>query len=319
MSQISVVIVNWNTRELLEQCLAAVYDTSRPPKIEVWVVDNASTDGSAEMVRTRFPAAKLLQNSGNAGFGRANNQVLRQVSTDYVLLLNPDAIIQPGALPAMWTWMEAHPAVGVVGPTLLNPDGSFQAAGNDFPRLLTQWLVIAGLAHRLLGPHFPSHGPRPDSEPVRTDWVGGACLLVRSRAIQAVGLLDEDFFMYAEETDWCYRMWQASWEVYWLPAAHCLHWRGQSSRQALALTPARLAQASYLFFRKHYGQPRTALLQLGMVILGLAKAAAFAAAYLASGARCRSWKAKVTANWRIALGGLAPNGLIAHHGAVGPG
>jgi len=215
--------------------------------------------------------------------------------------------------------MVAHPAAGVVGPTLVNPDGSFQAAGNDFPRLFNQWLTLAGLAHRLLGPYFPSHGPRPVQEAARTDWVGGACLLARAEAIRAVGLLDEAFFMYAEETDWCFRMWQAGWEVYWLPAVQCVHWRGQSSRQARLQTPARLARASYRFFWKHYGQPQTALLQSGMVIFGLVKATVYGLAYLASGARRDMWKTKAAANWGMALAGLAPNGLTAGHGVPGPG
>ncbi len=318
MSQISVIIVNWNTRELLAQCLAAVFANPAPPAFEVWVVDNGSTDGSPEMVAARYPDVKLIKNARNGGFSHANNQVLKQITAPYALLLNPDAILQPGALSSMWTWMEAHPAAGVVGPTLVNPDGSFQAAGNDFPGLITQWLIIAGLAHRLLGPYFPSHGPSQTETAVRTDWMGGACLLARTQAIQTVGNLDEEFFMYSEETDWCYRMWQAGWEVYWLPKARCVHWRGQSSRQAQILTPARLAQASYLFFHKHYGQPRTILLQFGMVVFGLAKAAAFAIAYLASGARRGLWRAKIAANWRIAREGLAPTHLTTGQGAFGP-
>jgi len=319
VSQIGVIIVSWNTRQLLGQCLSAAFADPAPPAVEIWVVDNGSTDGSAEMVAAQYPAAKLIHNSANVGFSRANNQVLQQITAPYVLLLNPDAILPPGTLSSLWAWLEAHPAAAIVGPTLVNPDGSFQAAGNDFPGLLTQWLTIAGLAHRLLGPYFPSHGPTAAQAAVRTDWVGGACLLARTAAIRAVGVLDDEFFMYAEETDWCYRMWRAGWEVYWLPAAHCVHWRGQSSRQAETLTPARLAQAAYLFFRKHYGQPKTLLLQLGMVTFGFAKAAAFAVAYLASGARRGLWKAKITANWRIVREGLAPNALTAGPGAFGPG
>ena len=319
MSRVAVIIVSWNTRELLAQCLAAVFASTAAPELEVWVVDNGSTDGSADMVKTRFPAVRLIENPGNVGFSRANNQALRLAQFDYALLLNPDAVVQPDTLHGLWRWLEDHPAAGAVGPTLLNPDGSFQAAANDFPRLLTQWLIIAGLAHRLLGPYFPSHGPSSAQQAIRTDWMGGACLMVRARAIQAVGLLDEDFFMYAEEMDWCYRLWQARWEVYWLPTALCWHWRGQGSRQAQVQTPARLAGASYLFFRKHYGQPRTALLQWGMVSLGLAKTAAFAAAYAASGMRRAAWKAKVAANWRIALSGLSPSALASGKNALGAG
>jgi N-acetylglucosaminyl-diphospho-decaprenol L-rhamnosyltransferase len=318
VTDVAVIIVSWNTRELLSQCLAAVFASARPPTLEVWVVDNGSADGSPAMVAERYPAARLIQNSSNAGFSRANNQALRQINSRYALLLNPDATLLPETLPALWAWMEAHPEAGVVGPTLINPNGSFQAAGNDFPGLLSQWLIIAGLAHRLLGPYFPSHGPSPQTSAMRTDWVGGACLLARRQAIQTVGVLDEEYFMYAEETDWCYRMWRAGWEVFWLPAASCIHWRGQSSRQAQILTPARLAQAAYLFFRKHYGQPRTALLQAGMVIFGLAKAAAFGLVYLASGARQGLWKAKIAANWRVARQGLAPQHLSGGTSPTGP-
>jgi hypothetical protein len=319
VSQVAVIIVSWNTRELLARCLSAVFASVPPPDVEVWVVDNGSTDGSPQMIAAGFPQVRLIRNSANVGFSRANNQVLRQIASDYALLLNPDAILPPETLGTLWGWMESHPAVGVVGPTLVNPDGSFQAAGNDFPRLFTQWLTQAGLAHRMLGPYFPSHGPARVEAAVRTDWVGGACLLARAEAIRAVGLLDETFFMYSEETDWCFRMWRAGWEVNWLPAVHCIHYRGQSSRQALIQTPARLALASYRFFRKHYGQPQTALLQAGMVIFGLAKALAFSLAYLTSGPRRGVWKAKAAANWRMAQQGLAPDRLAASRGGLGSG
>ena len=319
MNEIAVIIVNWNTRDLLAQCLRAVFASAPPPAAEVWVVDNGSSDGSPEMIAAHFPTVLLIQNAANTGYSRANNQVLRQIKARYALLLNPDAILLPGTLNDLWTWMETHPTAGAVGPTLINPDSSFQAACNDFPRLLTQWLALAGLAHRLLGPYFPSHGPAPVHQAVRTDWVGGACMLVRAETIQAVGLLDETFFIYAEEIDWCFRMWQAGWPVYCLPTVQCVHWRGQSSRQALMQTPARLAQASYRFFRKHYGQPQTALLQAGMVIFGLAKALAYGLAYIASGARRELWRAKAVANWRIAQEGWAPNRLTNGHGVLGPG
>jgi len=255
-------------------------------------------------VGRRFPQARLIANTENLGFARANNQALRQSAAPFALLLNSDAALQPGALAALLACMEERLRAGIVGGTLLNPDGSFQASHGDFPRLFSQVLTFAGLARRVYGPHFPSHGPASSDEPIRADWVGGACLMARRAAFEQVGLLDDNYFMYGEETDWCYRMRQAGWEVISLPAARCLHWGGQSSRQVQSRTPARLAATVCLFFAKHYGRGYALLFRLSIVLVGAARTAIFGLLYLASLARRAEWKTKTAAGWRLAAAGL---------------
>jgi GT2 family glycosyltransferase len=306
VAALAIIIVSWNTRDRLADCLASVYACAPPLEFEVWVVDNASTDGSAALVRARFPQARLIENTANLGFARANNQALRAAAADHLLLLNSDAALLPGALDLLLDWLARNPRTAIVGPTLLNPDGSFQASHGNFPTLWSQLLVVAGLGRRVFGPHYPSHGPPHTLAPQRADWVGGACLLARRAAVDAVGLLDESFFMYAEEMDWCYRMRQGGWDVMHLPAAHCLHWGAQSSQQVRVRTQARLACAALHFFRKHYGLAPYLVLRAGVAALGLARAALFAALFAASFGRRLGWQDNARASWQLAAAGFAP-------------
>lgn len=252
---LSLVIVNWNTRSLLEQCLTSVWEdmsTSEGFRVETFVVDNASTDGSAPMVRARFPQMKLIENQDNAGFARANNQAIRESQGRYVLLLNPDTKVRPGALKALIRFMDAHPDAGAAGSRLLNPNGTLQRSAHPLPTLSRELWRLFHLD--VLWPYSCYRMDRWDeNEPREVGVAKGACLILRREALAQVGLLDESYFIYSEEVDLCYRLRQAGWRVYWVPQAVVVHYGGQSTRQVAAEMFIRLYQGKLCYFRKHYG------------------------------------------------------------------
>jgi len=264
MIELSVLIVNWNTKDALADCLRALPESVAPVSSETIVVDNSSSDGSPEMVRTQFPWVRLIENGENAGFVRATNQAIATSRGVYLLLLNSDAIAPPGSLARMVSFMRHHTDAGAAAPKLVNPDGSFQASYARFPTLLAESLSAFGLNRRLWGPHHPSPPPRPDEVPHPVDWAPGACLLLRRSTVEAVGPLDEGFWMYSEDTDLCYRIHRAGWKVYYLPDVEIVHLGGASSRQCRPESVARLYRSKIRFFRKHYGPLPAALLALAV-------------------------------------------------------
>lgn len=250
---LTIVIVNWNTRELLRRCLGSVFNGIRALRYEVFVVDNASGDGSADMVRRDFAAVKLMVNPENRGFARANNQVLAQVSSRYALLLNSDTEIIPGAIETLVSFMDQHPAAGVAAPQYLNPDGSKQNSFENFPGLVSE-LLNKSLLKILFPGRYPNK--RKDySEPLAVDSVIGAAMMVRTKAMQQVGCLDEDYFFFLEETDWCFRMRRAGYGVYHVPGARIYHVQGASKEKAPDLAWIEYYRSSYLFFKKNRSRP----------------------------------------------------------------
>ena len=266
MNDVSVIVVNWNTRPLLASCLRSVFETAGDLRPEVIVVDNGSTDGSVEMVRRDFPAVRLIANQGNRGFVRANNQALSIAQGRYLLLLNSDAVLLPGSLRRMVQFAEEHPQAGIVGPQILNPDGSFQSSYMDFPTLFSELLLMTKLSKLVRGPYFPSYPPRRSQETRAVDWMQGACLLIRRETVAEIGGMDEDFFMYSEEVDWCWRARQAGWMVYYLPTATVLHWGGQSSSRSPARRRVMVYESKRRFLEKHHG-PRAARLFDGALLV----------------------------------------------------
>ncbi len=300
---LSLIIVNWNTRELLADCLASVIRSHRsgvrgqePEGLtpdacslttEVFVVDNASSDGSAAMVRERFPWARLIENAENVGFAQANNQGVRQAIGRYVLLLNSDTVVPAGAPESLIAFGEAHPQAGIVGAKLLNPDGSFQAGPNQFPTLASVMLESWGIIQRLTrNPYYPSFPPARSATPLQCDWVGGACLLARRAAIEQVGLLDEHFFMNSEEVDWCYRMKRRGWEVWYTPTATIIHLGGASAQRSTPAQRLRTYRGKALFFAKHHGQIAGRLAQAHFRATSALKAVAYGARFLSGRGRC---------------------------------
>jgi GT2 family glycosyltransferase len=261
---LSIIIVNWNTRELLANCLSSIAaDPSWQAgyTAEVWVVDNASTDGSPAWVRQHFPWVKLIENKENLGFARANNQAIRQSSGHYLLLLNSDTAVRPHALQRLWYFMEQQPEAGAAGACLFNGDGSLQHSCYPAPSLSGElWRLLHLDTLWAYDAYRPERWDTLTPQPV--DVLLGACLMVRRAVVKQVGLLDEDYFMYSEEVDLCYRIRQASWTIYWLPEAEVVHFGGQSTRQVADEMFLQLYRGKVLYFRKHHGQPAGSLYKL---------------------------------------------------------
>ncbi|MCO6449825.1 MAG: glycosyltransferase family 2 protein [Caldilineales bacterium] len=265
---IGVVIVSYNVRDLLTKCLASVFDESQRfhgGAVRVVVVDNASIDGSADRVAEQFPQAKLIRSGENLGFAAGNNAGLRALGfdgeaqtdegCDAVLLLNPDAELHPGALTALGGFLEMHPRAGGCCPRLSYGDGSFQHSAFRFPSLAQLLLDFFPLHHRLLDSRLNGRYPRrlyDGDQPFAVDFALGACLLARSDAVRSVGLLDEGYFMYAEEMDWQRRMQDAGWPLYCVPAAHVVHHEGQSARQFRSAMTVALWRSRLRYYDRHY-------------------------------------------------------------------
>lgn len=280
LPDLSIVILSWNVRALLRACLlslplgqtiperpergaegALLSDSRRTkaaghhPNIEVIVVDAASSDGSAEMVRAEFPGVKLVESDENLGYTRGNNLGLRAATGRYVLILNPDTEVVGDALSQILAYMDAHPRVGVLGPQLLYPDGDIQSTRRRFPSLATGFFEstwFQPLAPRRLLDHYFARD-LPDDQIAEVDWVVGAALLVRRETYEQVGGFDESFFMYSEEMDWCRRMKTAGWQVVYFPPARIVHHEAKSSAQVPAATHIRFNSSKVRYFRKYHG------------------------------------------------------------------
>jgi N-acetylglucosaminyl-diphospho-decaprenol L-rhamnosyltransferase len=267
---LSIVIVSWNVKDLLRACLRSTMESLEvraPAELdcEIVVVDNFSVDGSAGLVMQEFPSVRLLANSENVGFTRGNNQGIAATDGRYVLLLNPDTEVLGSALGALVCYMERHPEVAAVGPKLLYADGGVQSSRRRFPNLATAlvegtfaqaWFRNSGLLR-----HYYALD-RGDDETQEVDWLVGACLMMRRAAISNVGLLDERFFMYSEELDWCYRARTAGWKIVYLPTASVIHHEGKSSEQVLPLRHLQFQRSKVLFFVKHHGRLQGGILRI---------------------------------------------------------
>lgn len=259
LMRLSVVIVSWNTKDLLRRCLETLKAEIEDIDHEVFVVDNNSSDGSAAMVADEYPWAHLIANHTNRGFAAANNQAFKLARGDYVLLLNPDTEVAPGSLHTLMSFLDTHPQAGVVAPQLLNSDGTVQRSCRQFP-------TFAGMLYELIGLSrmFPNQ-PRfrqykmldwNHDDERQVDQPEGACLMVRRDMMNQVGWLDEGFFMLFEEVDWCYRIKQAGWEIWFTPTAKIVHHYGQSIKQVKARMILSSHRGLYRFWWKHYRRGR---------------------------------------------------------------
>jgi N-acetylglucosaminyl-diphospho-decaprenol L-rhamnosyltransferase len=267
MPTVSVVIVSWNTCILLESCLRSLYNSLqklRPEDLEVWVVDNASTDGSLEMIAEKFSQVRPVSNPENVGFAAGNNQAIRSSQGDYILLLNPDTEVLPGAIDTLLDFMEVKPIAGAAGALLLNPDHSLQTSCYPFPTLGGElWRLLHLDRVYTYGVYDMQAWPQNTFRAV--DDIQGACLMLRRQTLDRTGLMDESYFMYTEEVDLCYRIKQQGWENYWVPQAKVVHFGGQSTSQVAQKMFLCLYQSKLQFFRKHYG--RRAALGYKMILL----------------------------------------------------
>ncbi len=255
---ISILTVSWNVRELLRQCLRSIRQQTAEGKrqVEIIIVDNASSDGSVEMLRNEFPDTRVVANSENIGFTRGNNLALAMAHGRYLFLLNPDTQLRPNALETLTAYMDAHPRIGIVGPQLYYADGSLQSSRRRFPTLATAFLESTKLQqwfpqNRVLARYYMLD--TRDDETQEVDWINGSAMFVRREAYDQVGGFDEGFFMYSEELDWCYRIKQAGWKIIYLPAAQVTHYEGKSSEQVIAQRDIYFHSSKIRFFRKYRG------------------------------------------------------------------
>jgi N-acetylglucosaminyl-diphospho-decaprenol L-rhamnosyltransferase len=264
---LTIALVNYHARDYLLACLTAL--AAAPPRVgyEVVLVDNSPGDGAAKAIHARYPSITVVTNRENVGFGRACNQVIRASASPYVLLLNPDTEVRPGALDTLLHTLAAHPRVAAVGPRLVYPDGRYQHSAFRLP----------GLAQALFG-FFPlvpldsrwngRYGVPRSTRPRRVEHLLGACLLIRREALQAVGPLDERFFMYFEETDWCARALRAGWELWQVPAAVVVHHSGGTTRHVAEEMSLQFHRSQAYYYRKHQGAVGLAALK-AIVAMGV--------------------------------------------------
>ncbi len=281
MLDLGIIIVNWNTRDLLRDCLKSIAASEGDFSQRIVVVDNASTDGSADMVRQEFPAVSLIASPSNDGFGFANNKGLRSLGLDagctssaprYALVLNPDTVLPPTALHEMIAYMDADPKIGIAGPRLVMLDGNLDVAcRRSFPSPEISFYRMVGLSKlfpktRLFGRYNMTYlDPALETE---VDSVVGAFMMVRREAISRVGLFDEDFWMYGEDLDWAFRIKTAGWKVMYNPAVKVTHVKRAASRQSRR-AQHEFYRAMLIFYRKHY-RATTPWWLHNLILIGLA-------------------------------------------------
>jgi GT2 family glycosyltransferase len=260
----SVVIVSFNTCDLLARCLRTLFQELKDIAAEIFVVDNASTDGSADMVESQFPSVRLIRSNVNRGFGAANNVALRSATGRYAILLNSDAFPEPQAFRRALGHMDANPTVALGGARLIGQDGSWQPSGRLFPSLLNDFLTLSGLSARFPYSSFFGRADRTWADincSAEVDWVPGAFSIIRRSALDQVGLFDEAFFFYYEEVDLCVRLKRAGWKVWYFADVVVVHLGGESSKklapQQFSDSGAQLAawrmRSAFIYYRKHHG------------------------------------------------------------------
>ena len=261
MQRIAIVIVNYNTRDLLRACLASIPAGFGAGTCDIWVVDNGSSDDSLMMVRAEFPTVHAIQSDHNGGFAYANNLALRRIldasdAPEYVMILNPDTVVTPGAFDVLVDYLRTNPTVGVVGPRLLLPDGSLDlACRRSFPTPEVSLWRMTGLSR--VFPHSPRFGRYnmtfvDPNQTIAVDALVGACMLMPTAVVREVGLLDETYFMYGEDLDWCYRFKQYGWQIVYVADAIVHHVKRASSRQQPVQTIHYFYDAMRIFFRRYY-------------------------------------------------------------------
>lgn len=253
--ELSVCIVNWNTRDLLDGCLGSLRAQADGLALEIVVVDNASSDDSAAMVAAKYPEVKLVASPVNTYYAAGNNQALRLATGPYKLLLNPDIIVQPGSLRTLLGFMAEHERAGAVAPRLRQPDGSVQRSCRTFPGPAAVWWEALGLSR--LCPTHPVFGAYKmgwwDYDSVRpVDQPMASALLLRTAALDEIGLFDEDFPMFFNDVDLCRRLWDAQWQVWFTPAAEMIHYHGSSTKQVRREMLVESHRSFVHYYRKHY-------------------------------------------------------------------
>ncbi len=314
---LTISIVSYNTQDLLRNCLNSIYQNSGEYEFEVIVVDNNSKDGSAEMVDKEFPQVKLIRNKENVGFARANNRAIRQSRGRYILLLNSDTVVISDALSKMVDFMDSHPKCGAVGGKMVMSDLTAQPSIRTYLDLKALFISFFGLKNlfppkyrgfviKLLGPLLGQTVRsyldcyRDEKSPISVDDVPGACFCVKREVVEEVGLLDENFFMYYEDTDWSIRIKKRGWELYILPEALIIHYARQSANKVFNRTFVARCKSTYYYFRKHGDKKSILLLKLIIIFALLLRIAALSFYYpFMKNRRRQEIKARVRTYWEV--------------------
>ncbi|HVO85373.1 MAG TPA: glycosyltransferase family 2 protein [Syntrophobacteria bacterium] len=270
---IDIVIVNYNSTDYVLECLASIYGVLGGMQAQVFVEDNGSGD-SVERVLARFPEVRLSRNRSNMGFAMAVNKGLKHGTAPYIIVLNPDSRVGAGFVEGVLGYMDDNPGVGILGPKILNADGSTQGSARSFPHPLTALFGRASLLSKWFPNNSMTRRNVRTSEsngiiPMEVDWVSGACMVVRRQAVSEVGPLDERFFLYWEDADWCRRMWQAGWKVVYFPQASVVHHVGGSSGSARSRSLVEFHRSAYRLFAKYAKGPERLLKPLALWVLAL--------------------------------------------------
>ena len=288
MPKLSIVIVTNNSAPFLPQCLQSVLDQQTSFPVETVVVDNASTDGTVEAIERRFPRTQLIENSENRGFNAANNQGIRRSTGDVVLLLNPDTRLEQNALEELMKYLQQHTDVAGIGPKILNGDGSLQRTGLSFPSLwntLSESLFLDEIFphSRIFGRHRRLY-ENPDAE-LDVDYVQGSCLMVRKEPLEKAGLLDEEYFLYFDETDLCYKLKQQGWRIVYVPRAVVTHYGAGGETFYGEVRLARFYQSYIHFLKKHYTLSRQFMFRILLLWRAVVRLFVFTLAAIVPGKR----------------------------------
>ena len=279
---LTISIVSYNTKRLLRNCLSSIYRNVKEIEFEIIVVDNASEDESMEMIKEEFPQVKLIINQNNLGFAKANNQAIKQSRGRYILLLNSDTVVISDAILKILNFIKSHPDVGVVGCRKLNADLSCQPLATILPNIWMVFLRFFRFKNFLSSPrqrrflskffgsflgktissYFSWYSENNLKKAIPVDFITGACFLIRRKTIDEVGLLDENFFMYLEDTDWCFRTKQKGWKMYICPKAKVIHYGGENFRSNVDTFSLEHCKSRYYYFEKHYGKRFTLLIRI---------------------------------------------------------
>ncbi len=255
--KLSIVIVSWNVKALLQDCLQSILDSDYVGDLEIIVVDSASGDDSVAMVQQHYPQVTLIVRPDNLGYAKGNNLGITHCQGDYIFLLNPDTHLEPTALTVLCGYLHAHPEIGVIGPQLLWADGAIQSSRRRYPSLgslfLESTLLELWFPHNAAGHHYRFNDkPAQTAQPV--EWLVGAALMLRREVWETVGSFDETFFMYFEETDWCHRVAQTGWQLHYVPQAQVTHYEGQSSGQVVVHQIINFNHSKIRYTEKYFGR-----------------------------------------------------------------
>lgn len=307
--ELSIIIVSWNVRDLLRQCLTSIDNERGELNLEVIVVDSASVDGTPDMVTADFPWVVLLAQGQNVGFPRGNNIGLKHARGRLLFLLNPDTIVKGDALMQMVDYMQNNADVGVLGPRLRYPDGAIQSSKRRFPTVVTGFFESTWLepwAPKAVIERYQAQD-LADDRVADVDWVMGAALMVRRAVVEQVGPMDEEYFMYSEELDWCRRIKDAGWRVVYYPRAEIVHYEGKSSEQAVTERHINFQRAKLRYFRKYHGWLVCSMLR-AYLLLSYAVQLLLESGKGLLGHKRALRRQRVTSYWQVLKSGLRPAG-----------